>query len=129
MAPIHGFTNGADVIVFLLFLGAYLQIISSSKALEAGIGKLVLKMKGKEIIVVPVSLLIFMILGTVYGASEETIAFYAILTPIFLAMGFDAMISIMVVLIGAGLGVCSSIINPFVVITGIDGAANGIGGD
>jgi uncharacterized ion transporter superfamily protein YfcC len=120
LAPIKGFIDGAEVIIYLLIMGAFLQVVNSSKALEAGIGRLVKKLKGRELIIIPIIMLLFSIGGATFGMCEETIAFYAIVMPIVLAAGFDGITGVVIILFGAGLGVCSSIINPFMIMTSVD---------
>lgn len=126
IAPIEGFVNAADLIVFLLIMGGFLAIVTESGALEAGLGRMVKKMHGKEIILVPILFTLFTVGGTTYGMAEETIPFYLLLIPVFLAAGFDAYTAFLVILLGAGLGTAASILNPFVVNTSIS-AVNGAG--
>jgi uncharacterized ion transporter superfamily protein YfcC len=120
LSPINGFIDGGEIIVYLLIMGAFLQVINSSKALEAGIGRLVKKLRGKELIIIPIIMILFSVGGATFGMCEETIAFYAIVMPIILAAGFDGITGVIVILFGAGLGVCSSIINPFMIMTAVD---------
>jgi uncharacterized ion transporter superfamily protein YfcC len=126
LSPIKGFIDGAEIIIYLLVMGAFLQAVNSSKALEAGIGRLVKKLKGKELIIIPIIMFLFSIGGAVFGMCEETIPFYAIVMPIVLAAGFDGITGVIIILFGAGIGVCSSIINPFMIMTSVD-AVNAAG--
>ena len=120
IAPIEGFVSASDLIIFLLIMGGFLAIVTESKALEAGLGRMVKKMKGKEIIMVPVLFILFSVGGTTYGMAEETIPFYLLLIPVFLAAGFDTYTAFLTILLGAGLGTASSILNPFVVSAAVD---------
>jgi uncharacterized ion transporter superfamily protein YfcC len=120
LSPIKGFIDAAEIIVYLFIMGAFIFVINKSKALEAGIGRLTAKMKGKEIILIPILLLLFAICGSTFGMCEECIGFYAIVMPIILAAGYDAIVGIVVILFGAGLGVCASIINPFMILTSVN---------
>lgn len=115
VAPIQGFVNAADLIIFLMIMGGFLAIVTESQALEAGLGRMVKKMRGKEIIMVPILFVLFSVGGATYGMAEETIPFYLLLIPVFLAAGFDTYTAFLTILLGAGLGTASSILNPFVV--------------
>ena len=54
---------------------------------------------------------------------EETIAFFPLLIPIFIAAGYDSLVAAAVILLGAGMGTLASTVNPFA--TGIaSGFAN-----
>lgn len=121
VAPIQGFVDAAELIIFLMIMGGFLAIVTESQALEAGLGRMVKKMRGKEIIMVPILFVLFSVGGTTYGMAEETIPFYLLLIPVFLAAGFDAYTAFLTILLGAGLGTASSILNPFVVNTAISG--------
>ena len=121
VAPIQGFVNAADLIIFLMVMGGFLAIVTESQALEAGLGRMVKKMQGKEIIMVPILFVLFSVGGATYGMAEETIPFYLLLIPVFLAAGFDTYTAFLTILLGAGLGTASSILNPFVVNTAISG--------
>lgn len=127
IAPMKGFVDAADLVVFLLIMGGFLQIVNDTKSLEAGVGALVKKMKGKEIWLIPILILLFSIGGTTFGMCEETLPFFLIVIPIMVAGGFDVMTGFLVIVFGAGLGVAGSIINPFVINTAVDAANFGAG--
>lgn len=113
MAPFNGFKDAIDVCVFVLFLGGFLGIVTKTRALDAGIAALVRKLKGKEIVLIPVLMTLFSIGGSTYGMAEETIAFYTLICSTMVAAGFDSMVGATVILLGAGVGCLGSTINPF----------------
>ncbi len=122
MSPLKGFVDAGELIIFLLTIGAFLQIVNTSKSIEAGISTIIKKMNGKEIYLIPVLMICFSIGGTSFGMCEETLPFYLILTPIMLAAGFDALTSLFTILFGAGLGVTGSILNPFLIAPAVSAA-------
>ena len=113
MSPIYGFENAVDVAIFVLILGGFLAIVQKTGALENGIKVLVKKLKGKELILIPILMTIFSIGGTTYGMLEETVGFYALLAFTMVAAGMDTIVASATVLLGAGSGVLGSTINPF----------------
>lgn len=113
MAPILGFENAVDVSIFILILGGMLAIVAKTGALETGIKVLVQKLKGKELLLIPILMFIFSIGGTTYGMLEETVGFYALLAFTMVAAGMDTLVASAIVLLGAGSGVLGSTINPF----------------
>lgn len=115
LSPILGFQNAVDVCVFVLILGGFLAIVTKTGALETGIKVLVKKLKGNELVLIPILMLIFSIGGTTYGMLEETVGFYALLSVTMVAAGMDTIVASAVVLLGAGSGVLGSTINPFAV--------------
>mgnify|MGYP000849344869 CR=1 FL=1 len=124
IAPVKGMTEKLDVIVFVLILGGFLGITMKTGALDASLGALLRKMKGKEKWLIPILMTLFAIGGTTYGMQEEAVAFYALVVPIMMAAGYNAMTAVMVIVLGAGTGVLGSTINPF--STGIAAEAAGV---
>ena len=119
-APVKGFTDALPVCLFVLILGGFLGIVTETGALDAGIAALVKKLKGNELILIPILMFIFSIGGTTYGMCEETVPFYLLLAATMVAAGFDSIVGAAVVLLGAGCGVLGSTVNPFAVGAAID---------
>lgn len=119
LSPIQGLADAVDVITFVLILGSFLAIVAKTGALDAGIKALVKKLKGKELILIPILMFIFSIGGTTYGMLEETVGFYALLAFTMVAAGMDTIVSSATVLLGAGSGVLGSTINPFATGAGL----------
>lgn len=113
MAPINGFHDAGDVIGFVFILGAFLGLVNATGALETGIQVLVKKLHGREIVLIPILMFIFSVCGTTYGMCEETVGFYILLAATMLAAGMDPIVGCATVLLGAGVGVLGSTINPF----------------
>ena len=126
MAPIKGFENAADVGVFILILGGFLNVVTKTGALETGIKVLVNKLKGKELVLIPILMFIFSVGGTTYGMLEETVAFYGLLSFTMVAAGMDTIVASATVLLGAGVGVLGSTINPFAVGAAVSALPDGI---
>ncbi len=126
MAPINGLNEAIDIAIFVLLIGGFLGVTAKTGALDAGIGNVVSKLKGKELILIPVLMLIFSLGGTSFGMAEETIAFAALVTTTMIVAGFDPLVSVGTIILGAGCGVLGSTVNPFLVSTSI-GALNGVG--
>ena len=115
MAPIKGFMQSVDIILYCLVIGGYLALIVKTGALDASIGKVLKKIKGKEYLLVPCLMVIFSLAGAAFGIEEETLPFFPVLIPIFLLAGYDTLVGLSVIKVGAALGVMGSIANPFAV--------------
>lgn len=126
MAPFHGFQNAIEICVFILILGGFLNIVTKTGALEAGIQNIVKKFNGREVWIIIILMLLFSLGGSTYGMSEETIPFYSLLTVTMVAAGFDTVVTVGTVLLGSGAGVIGSTINPFSTGAAMD-ALRGIG--
>ena len=126
LAPILGFVDAIDICLFVLILGAFLKVVTKTGALETGIEVLIKKLKGRELILIPILMFIFSIGGTTYGMLEETVGFYAILSVAMVAAGMDTIVASAIVLLGAGSGVLGSTINPFAVGAAVDALPAGM---
>ena len=113
MAPIKGMSDRLDVIVFVLILGGFLGVVMKTGALDAALGGLLKKMNGKEKWLIPILMTLFAIGGTTYGMQEEAVAFYALIVPVMMAAGYNAMTAVMIIVLGGGVGVLASTVNPF----------------
>lgn len=125
-APILGFADALPVCLFVMILGGFLGMMTETGALDNGIAVLVQKLKGNEIMLIPVLMLIFSLGGTTYGMCEETVPFYALLAATMMAAGFDPMVGAATVLLGAGCGCLGSTVNPFAIGAAVD-ALTGVG--
>ena len=125
-APVFGFQDAIGVCLFVMILGGFLGIVTETGALDAGIAALVHKLKGNELVLIPILMFIFSIGGTTYGMCEETVPFYLLLAATMVAAGFDSLTGAAVVLLGAGCGVLGSTVNPFAVGVAVD-ALSGVG--
>ncbi|MBR5259087.1 MAG: YfcC family protein [Eggerthellaceae bacterium] len=119
-APVRGFTDALPVCLFVLVLGGFLGIVAETGALDAGIAALVKKLKGNELVLIPILMFVFSIGGTTYGMCEETVPFYLLLAATMVAAGFDSVVGAAVVLLGAGCGVLGSTVNPFAIGAAVD---------
>lgn len=120
MASVNGFGDALPVCLFVMVLGGFLGIVNKTNALSVGITNLVKTMHGKELILIPVLMALFAVLGSTYGFCEETVGFYILLAATMMAAGFDPMTGVMMILLGAGVGCLGSTVNPFAVGAAVD---------
>ena len=123
-AAFSGFYDAVDVCVFILMVGGFLGVVMKTGAVDAGVGRIIQRLGGREKWLIPILMIAFGLGGTTYGMWEETMAFYPLLIPVFLAAGYDAVVGISVILLGAGAGIISSTVNPFA--TGIAAGFAGV---
>lgn len=116
MAPTIGIQRAAAVVAFILLLGGTFKIIEKTNALNAGMQRIVKKLKGRDLLIIPIVMILFGIAGSTYGMSEEVLPFYMLLLPIFMKMGYDSMTAFMVCFLGPQVGYAASTINPFSVL-------------
>jgi uncharacterized ion transporter superfamily protein YfcC len=113
-----------DVALFILVIGGFLGVTMKTGAIQAGIGRLVQRLEGRERWMIPALMVVFAIGGSTYGMAEESLAFYALVITVLIAAGYDALTGAAVVLLGCGIGTLGSTINPFA--TGIASGFAGV---
>jgi uncharacterized ion transporter superfamily protein YfcC len=112
-----------DVALFILVIGGFIAITMKTGAIQAGIALIVRRLHGRERLLIPILMTVFAIGGTTFGMAEESLAFYALVITVMIAAGYDALTGALIVLLGCGIGVMGSTVNPFA--TGIaSGFAN-----
>ena len=125
-AMFKGFEKQAGIVVFILMIGGAFWIMNDSKAIDAGIQKFLALMKkldnykifrklGTGNLVIVFVMIVFSIFGAVFGMSEETIAFIAIIVPLAISMGYDSITGVCMVYVAAHIGFAGAILNPFTI--------------
>lgn len=129
MAPIAGLydpatnqANAIDVALFVLIIGGFIGVVASTGAINAGIGRAMTRMRGREKWMIPTLMGLFAFGGTTYGMAEETLAFYMLLIPVMIAARYDALTAVAIILLGAGVGVLGSTVNAFATVIASDAA-------
>ncbi len=121
-SPIKGIIAAADIIFLVLIIGGLIGIMNKTGAFDAGISWLARTLKGREYILIILVTTLIAAGGTTFGLAEETMAFFPILIPVFLAAKYDEMVGLACIFLGSAIGSMCSTINPFSVIIASDAA-------
>ncbi|MGO1591840.1 YfcC family protein, partial [Ancrocorticia sp.] len=126
MAATQGIQAAADVVAFVLLIGGSFAILTRTNAINAGMSHVIKRLKNKDVLIIPIVMLILSVGGTTFGMSEEALPFYAIFIPIMMGLGYDSMTAFIICFLGPNIGYTASTINPFNVlisqgIIGIEG--------
>ena len=105
--------SAVGVIAFILLTGGAFGIIMKTGAIHNGILALIEKTKGTEFLFIPLMFCLFSLGGAVFGMGEEAIAFCIILLPLMLALGYDAITTVLVTYVATQIGFATSWMNPF----------------
>ena len=111
----RGLQETAQIIFFIFIVGGAMAVVNETKAIEAGMGRLIKNLKSKSWIIIPVAMFFFSICGTVFGMAEETLPFIPIFVGLMIAAGYDSITGTAVVFCGAGAGFAGAFINPFTI--------------
>lgn len=109
----QGMVNGAGTIFFVLIIGGVFGIMNATGALDTFIVTFAEKMKHKEKMMIPVFVLFFGICGATMGMSDEVAVYVALIVPLTIALGFDAVTGFAIVVMGAWMGFTAGFLNPF----------------
>ena len=115
-APIKGISESIDIILFILIIGGFMYVFNETGAMIKGVSYLSHSMRGKESWLIVMLTLLFSFFGASYGMAEEGLVFYPLITPIFLAAGYDLLIPLVIIFGGTSIGTLCSFSNPFSVI-------------
>ena len=115
-AMVSGTIDGVDIMVFILVLGGLIGVVNATGAFESGLMALTKKTKGREFLLVFLVALLMVLGGTSCGLEEEAVAFYPILVPVFLALGYDSIVCVGAIFLAGSMGTTFSTINPFSVV-------------
>ena len=121
MAIPTGLNEAADIIFYIFLIGGAFGVIRATGAIEAIIQKVMDNVRKNEMMLIPVIMTVFSILGFTTGMAEETIIFVPIGIMLAVALGYDAMVGTAMVTLGAAAGFIGGMFNPFTV-----GIAHGI---
>jgi len=116
VSMVEGTIEAVDVMVFIFVLGGMIGVINRTGSFNAGLMALARKTKGNEFLIVFSVSILMLLGGTTCGIEEEAVAFYPILVPVFLALGYDAIICVGAIFLASSMGTAFSTINPFSVV-------------
>lgn len=116
-----GLTESAQIIFFIFICGGVFTVLQDTKALEAGLSRVFHRMRGRAVLMIPVIMLVFAILGATIGMSEEVMVFIPIGVALARASGYDDIVGMAMMSTGAAVGFAAGMVNPFTI-----GVAQGI---
>ena len=122
----EGFSQQAGIIAFVLIIGGAFWVVNSTKAVDDGIMTFISKVQALERyrlirtlgvgnIVITLVMLLFGLFGAVFGMSEETIAFVAVVIPLARSLGYDDFTGVCMVYVAAHVGFAGAMLNPFTI--------------
>ncbi|WP_432354317.1 YfcC family protein [Sporosarcina sp. A2] len=108
-----GIVGAAEIIAFVLIVGGVFGVIVKSGAINAALARLIHRLKGRESIFIIIAMTAFAIGGATFGMAEETLPFVAIVLAATMAMGYDRIVAVSIVVVGVYAGYSAGPLNPF----------------
>ena len=134
-APVRVFASEDALTVimislFLLVMSGVFNLLEKTGGVKIFISHIIHKFNNKSGAVVCITVLIFMLFGSLFGMFEELVTLLPIVTVFMLSMGMDTMMGLGVCLVAACFGFASATTNPFSVglasqVAGVE-VANGM---
>lgn len=121
-----GFHKQGAIIAFILIIGGAFYILNSSRSIDIGINSFLRHVKslernrlvkylGVNNIVIVLVMILFSSFGAIFGMSEQSLAFVAIVIPLAISMGYDSITGFCMVYGAAHIGFSGAILNPFTI--------------
>ncbi len=116
--------GSVEVFLFILSIGGFMGVVFATGALDLGIHHLSYRFRDRGALLIAVLTVLFGVLGSIKGWSDETLGLYAMMIPLMIALGYDRMVTVAVVTVAPFVGALASTINPF--MTGIGSSKAGV---
>lgn len=110
-----GMGAASEIVFFIFICGGVFTALQATGAIDCGLSRAIVALRGKEKLLIPVTMFLFSILGATMGMSEEVIVFIPIGVALARAIGFDDIVAVAMLTTGAAIGFSSGVANPFTV--------------
>ncbi len=111
----RGLQYGADVIFFLFIIGGMFAILNGTGALSVGIANLLRKLRGRELLLIPICMVFFGLGSSFLGNFEEFLVFVPLMLACCMTAGFDSLTAVGIIFMAATAGYAGAIANPFTI--------------
>lgn len=111
----EGLISGGEIVFYIFLVGGAFGIVHKTGAFENGVNKAMQVLGSFKFLMIPLTMVIFSILGFSIGLAEETIIFVPIGIIIARTLGYDALTGAAMIILGAASGFIGGMLNPFTV--------------
>ena len=117
LAPLRGFVARADVIGFVLLVGAGFGVLLATGAIDRVLARSVDRLGGGagRHLVVPAIFVLFSLGGAILGMGEDTIAFVLVTIPLAIRLGYDVLTGVAMCYLASQVGFGGAFFNPFTI--------------
>jgi len=120
MAIPKGLSDAHPIILFVFIIGGTFAVLRSTGAVDAGMGALLRRCGNRPFWLVAGGITLFAVGSSTVGFGEEYYPFVPVLIGMTLALGYDRLTAIAIVMIGYGVGFGAATINPFTTLIAQD---------
>ncbi|GHS89716.1 hypothetical protein AGMMS49957_13530 [Synergistales bacterium] len=111
----QGMVAAAEISFFIFICGGVFTVLQATGAIDAGLSKAIVAVRGRERLMIPFIMFLFSITGATMGLSEEVIVFVPIGVALARAVGYDDVVAVAMLSTGAAIGFSAGLANPFTV--------------
>lgn len=108
----EGLIETAYISAFIFIIGGAFGVVGETKAIEAGIGRIIKKTAKRQGLIIPLLIFIVGFGAASFGMFEECLVFIPFLIPICIAMGYDSITALALAVVGSSSGYAGSFIQP-----------------
>ena len=105
----------AGIIFVILICSGSFTVLVKTGAFHAGIGSVLRRLKGKEVFIAPILMMLFALGASIFGMGAEFYGFIPLMVGLGVAMGYDAMFGFSIIILGMHIGFMGSTLNPYTV--------------
>jgi len=120
MAIPKGLSDAHAIILFVLIIGGTFAVLRYTGAMDAGMGSLLRRWGNKPFWLVAGGIIIFAAGSSTVGFGEEYYPLVPVLIGMTLALGYDRLTAIAIIMVGYGAGFGAATINPFTTLIAQD---------
>ena len=110
MAVQEGLIETAYISAFIFIIGGAFGVVAETKAIEAGIGRIIKKTSKRQELLIPIMIFVVGFGAGSFGMFEECLVFIPFLVPICIAMGYDSITGLAVAIVGSSSGYAGSFV-------------------
>lgn len=110
----RGMIDAAPIIFFVFISYAAISLVISSGSFDGLISLMLRKLRGKaKLAMIPIFLVVIGIGSSTIGIAEEMYPFIPLFVSVAIAMGYDAIVGVTMVVVATGIGYSAAAMNPF----------------
>lgn len=109
----RGYVSAANILFLIVFAYGYVYMLIDNGTLNSLISVLIKIMGERTWLLIPVSMMLFGILGSTMGIYEEVYGLVPVFAGIAVALGYDIVVGGAIVFVGVATGFAAATTNPF----------------
>ena len=116
----RGLSGAQEIIFFVFLIGGAFAVLRTTGAVDAAVGAILRHWGNQPFWLVAGGTTLFAIGSSTIGFGEEYFPFVPVLITLALALGYDRIVAVGIIMVGYGVGYGAALINPFTVLLAQD---------